>query len=570
MHMTLITKLVAIRSYLFKECKYVLQRHVYDSNCSVKRGHGIWRSCQESGLNVMSGHKWELGRSLIFITIMLSRLRLKSVNGISRTCFSGGKSFLSHDATIYALSTNPGKSAIAIVRISGPLSGDIYQSLTNRKSLPEPRKAVLSALQDRNGSVLDHALALYFKGPKSYTGEDLLELHLHGGQAIIRAVLTAIKELNSPDKRIRYAEAGEFSKRAFQNGQLDLTQIEGIRDLIDAETELQRQAAITSAGGNTKELYDGWRDKIVHNMAMVTALIDFSDDNADVNGDLFETVKSNINGILSEINGHMDQISRSELLFSGIKLNLLGPPNAGKSSLLNIIAKREAAIVSEVPGTTRDILEVGMEIGGFKILIGDTAGLRAMESVTGDHAAIEMEGIKRARERFKGGDLIVTVIPAARSTGVPEGIKDEISMLKDQNKRIIVAVNKIDQLPIDVTLDTIITKYSQAFDLPKDCIFPISCTNHTGVPELINGLTANCKELTYSSNGPPIGASQRIRDLLEQEVIYGLENFVNCDDVVIATAELQHAIEGIGKITGRGVGVEELLGVVFSSFCIGK
>lgn len=155
-------------------------------------------------------------------------------------------------------------------------------------------------------------------------------------------------------------------------------------------------------------------------MAMVTALIDFSDDNADVNGDLFETVKSNINGILSEINGHMDQISRSELLFSGIKLNLLGPPNAGKSSLLNIIAKREAAIVSEVPGTTRDILEVGMEIGGFKILIGDTAGLRAMESVTGDHAAIEMEGIKRARERFKGGDLIVTVIPAARSTGVPK------------------------------------------------------------------------------------------------------------------------------------------------------
>lgn len=503
---------------------------------------------------------------------MLSRIRLTSVslNGISRSWIFGGRRFSSHDSTIYALSTNPGKSAIAIVRISGPLSGHIYQCLTGRKSLPEPRRAVLSPLRDLKGSILDHALALYFKEPKSYTGEDLLELHLHGGQAIIRAVLKAIKELNSPENRIRYAEAGEFSKRAFQNGQLDLTQIEGIRDLIDAETELQRQAAITSAGGDTKELYDVWRDKIVHNMAMVTALIDFSDDNADVNGNLFESVKSNINVLLEEMYGHLDQISRSELLFSGIKMNLLGPPNAGKSSLLNIIAKREAAIVSEVPGTTRDILEVGMEIGGFKVLIGDTAGLRSMESVTGDHAKIEMEGIKRARERFKGGDLIVTVIPASPTTEVPDGIADEITMLKEQNKRIIVAINKIDQLPTSISVESVVSNYSQAFGLPKDDIFPISCTDQTGLPTLINSITASCKELTYTSNGPPIGASQRIRDLLEQDVIYGLESFVSCDDVVIATAELQHAIDGIGKITGRGVGVEELLGVVFSSFCIGK
>lgn len=522
--------------------------------------------------NLKPQHLWEKN----FPNMLIGRC---GVNRLWINSFSPLRAVYSTSTTtptIYALSTNPGKSAIAIVRISGPQSVNIYQSLTGRTDrLPEPRKATLSPLYSQNGSILDHALTLFFKGPKSYTGEDLLELHLHGGQAILRAVLKAIKDLKM-DTPIRYAEAGEFSKRAFRNGQLDLTQIEGIRDLIDAETELQRQAAITSAGGNTKQLYDNWRGQIVHNMAMITALIDFSDDNADVNGNLFESVKANVTKLLQEIKHHFRQIERSELLFSGIKMNLLGPPNAGKSSLLNIIAKREAAIVSEIPGTTRDILEVGMEIGGFKIMVGDTAGIRSLESVTknNDQASIEIEGIKRAKERFKTGDLIITVLPASENNTtnvLPDGIKDELSALQNQGKTIIVALNKIDKVTTQTAnIDSIKECYSQELGIPKESIFPISCVTQMGVQELIEQIIETCQDLTFTFNGPPIGASQRIRDLLEQDIIIGLENFVNCDDVVIATSELQHAIDGIGKITGRGVGVEELLGVVFSSFCIGK
>lgn len=469
----------------------------------------------------------------------------------------GNLTFKRWNSTIYALSTNPGRSAIAIVRVSGENCRSVYKSLTKRE-LPEPRRATTAKLHSPNNEILDHALTLYFKGPKSYTGEDLLEFHLHGGQAVIRSVLDAIKH----NKNTRYAEAGEFTKRAFRNDRLDLTQIEGIRDIIDAETELQRQAAVASAGGATKVLYDQWRTEIVRNMGMLTALIDFSDDNADVTGTLFADVKKDIDTLLDGIRNHLLHAQRSELLFSGLKMNLLGPPNAGKSSLLNTIAKREAAIVSSIPGTTRDILEVGMDIGGYKILIGDTAGLRTLESLN-EHEQIEHEGIKRAKERFRLGDLVVCVLPADEPLAAD--VLDEIRQLRQQQKGIIVALNKCDtQEKIDID------DYAGLLGVEKDMIIPVSCKTQQNVPILIDKVKNICGELTLTSHGPPIGASQRIQDLLQQDVIQSLETFLECDDVVIATSELQFAIDGIGKITGKGVGVEEILGVVFSSFCIGK
>uniref|UniRef100_A0A060T7V2 ARAD1C24948p n=1 Tax=Blastobotrys adeninivorans TaxID=409370 RepID=A0A060T7V2_BLAAD len=485
-------------------------------------------------------------------------------------------------STIYALSTHPGKAAVAIVRVSGPLAPSVFSALTGLPTAPQPRRAQLVSLYNHQ-SLLDRALALYFKAPFSYTGEDVLELHLHGGQAIVKAVMDTIGRLElsdssansgpGRDSKVRYAEAGEFTRRAFANGRLDLTEVEGIRDMIDAETEFQRQAAVASAGGQMRELYDKWRDEIVHQSALLTALIDFSDDNADIDGNLFDTVKKNVTQLLQQIRGHRDQISRSELLQAGIKLNLLGPPNAGKSSLLNILARREVAIVSDVAGTTRDVVEVGLDINGYKVVIGDTAGLRVLESikVNDDHSKIELEGMRRARERFKVGDLVVAVIPT-ETTGqgdvvVAPGIKEELHSLSSQ--RIIVALNKIDTVD-EVTKSEIIEKYSKALDIPCKDIVPVSCTTGEGVELLVHSLATECQQLTHSSYGPPIGASQRIRDLLDNDVIGGLEAFLSSDDVVMATSELQFAIDGIGKITGRGVGIEEVLGVVFSSFCIGK
>lgn len=474
--------------------------------------------------------------------------------------------------TIYALSTNPGKAAIAIVRVSGPESTHVFKTLTHRRNDPVSHKASVNTLYhplDRE-LILDHALTLFFKGPQSYTGEDLLELHLHGSHAVVKTVLDAIGSINAPDKSVRYAEAGEFSKRAFRNGRLDLTQVEGIRDLIEAETELQRQAAISIAGGGVKDLYEGWRKELLENIAMITALIDFSDDNADISGDLFDRVKSNLSKILEQIESHLKQIESSELIVSGIKMNFLGPPNAGKSSLLNLIVRREAAIVSEIEGTTRDVLEVGMDVEGYKIVLGDTAGLRSLESITGDHAIIEKEGIRRAKERFQLGDVVITVLPVMASGElVSKNILSEISLLKEQ-KRVIVVLNKSDLLPPDSVTSFIIESYAKLLNIAESDIVTASCTSKDGITDVVSKIKEECHNLTHSASGPPIGASLRVKDLIVNDVIPGLKSFIESDDVVVATSELQYAIDGIGKITGRGIGVEEILGVVFSSFCIGK
>jgi tRNA modification GTPase len=431
---------------------------------------------------------------------------------------------------------------------------------------------------------------LYFQSPKSYTGEDILELQLHGGNAIVKSVLNALMKTHAPEQGyfVRYAEAGEFSKRAFQNGVLDLTQVEGIRDSIDAETETQRKAAMAPASGRMKIMYDDWRKQIVDTMALLTALIDFSED-SDITSarELFEQSRDKVNQLLSEINDHYKVIKRSELLVSGIRLDFLGPPNAGKSYLLNRLAERDAAIVSDVPGTTRDVLELSMDISGYKVVLGDTAGLRSVsrkcglvvkESTDDLNYKIELEGMKRAKQRFKNSDIVLCILPLSQnptSVSISPDVLAEIKDLQNLNKRIIVALNKEDLVDSAVSLEDVITAYANTLQVPRDDILSVSCLTEKGITDLVQKLVSNFENMTIdtSSQGYPIGASQRTKDILQNEVVAGLEGFLAIEDeteVVIATEELRFAAEGIGKITGQGVGVEEVLGVVFSSFCIGK
>jgi tRNA modification GTPase len=417
--------------------------------------------------------------------------------------------------------------------------------------------------------VLDHALTLFFNGPKSYSGEDLLELHVHGGPAVVRAVLDSIQRVKpSSGVPIRYAEPGEFSKRAFYNGKLDMTQIEGIGSMIEAETESQRQASLEASSGHSKKVYEAWREGIVENMALLTALIDFSDDNQGIDSGevLVGKTKENVGRLLKDIKNHLAQVQRSEILRSGIVMSLLGAPNAGKSSLLNILAKRNAAIVSEEAGTTRDVVEIGLDVAGYKVVLGDTAGLRGGEQV----GMVEKEGIKRARERFQKSHMIMAVLPADGCDHSSDIIA-ELKQLHAAEKQIVVAINKTD-LVEDHVVEAFKNRLMEEIGLPRDSIIPVSCIASSGLETLLAKLSSEFSKITTIEGSDPVLASQRVKDNLIATVIPALETFMEYDleAVVFATEELRMAAEGIGMITGQGIGIEEVLGAVFSKFCIGK
>ncbi|ODV85545.1 hypothetical protein CANARDRAFT_175996 [[Candida] arabinofermentans NRRL YB-2248] len=469
--------------------------------------------------------------------------------------------------TIYALSTAPAKSAIGVIRITGAASLSIFHALTRTKSSPQPRKVTLRKLYSINSNpplLLDEALLLYFPGPKSYTGEDLLELHLHGGNAVIKSVLEAIESLHTPSIPIRYAEPGEFSKKAFQNGRMDLTQVEGINDLIQAETETQRISSITSMKGDTKKLFTHWREEIIKNFALLTTVIDFGEDHDIEEIDhLFTQVESNIKELDLEIHKYLEKLTRSAILMNGIKITLSGPPNAGKSSLLNVIANDDKAIVSDIAGTTRDSIDIPLDIGGYKVIIGDTAGIRNSDNV------IEIEGIRRAKNKFADADLNLIVIPCDNAE-----ISDEmVELIKPaQEEKLIVLLNKSDLASEEERLQ-VIQRLSKQLEISSSSFIFVSCYTNEGINDLLADLTSRFKQLTWTEKEDPISISKRAQDILEKEVLYGFQEFYNfreVDDVVLAAEGLKSSIEGIGRITGEAVGIEEVLGVVFSSFCIGK
>ena len=315
-----------------------------------------------------------------------------------------------HTDTICALSSAPGKAGVAVVRVSGEAVRGCLERLAG--GVPTPRMAVLRTIRDpASGQGIDRAIVLFYAGPSSFTGEDVAEILLHGGRAVIAAVLAALGRAGC-----RLAEPGEFARRAFENGKIDLTEAEGIADLVDAETEAQRRQALSQANGALAKLYEGWRQELISAMALMEAAIDFSDE-ADVAADAVGQAEVIAEDLLARIRNHLADGRRGEILREGFRVVLAGPPNAGKSSLLNALAQRDAAIVSPEPGTTRDVIEVRLDLEGLPVIVSDTAGIRE------GAGTIEAEGIRRTMARGREADLVLWLVDrCAPVWDVPEGL----------------------------------------------------------------------------------------------------------------------------------------------------
>ena len=435
--------------------------------------------------------------------------------------------------TIFALSTPPGVAGLAVLRISGPG----VPLVSNAFKLPplQPRKATRARLANASGT-MDDGLAIFFPGPASYTGEDVLELHLHGSRAVVTAVLGELAGLPG----LRMAEPGEFTKRAFHNGKLDLTEAEGLAALLAAETEAQRRAAVEIAGGSLRRLYEGWREGLIEAMALTEAAIDFSDE-ADVAADAFAQAKQRVEAISAAIKSHLNDGRRGEILRDGLKVVLAGPPNAGKSSLLNALARRDVAIVSPEPGTTRDVVEARLDLGGYPVIVSDTAGLRDEPS-----GAIEREGMRRTLARAGEADLVIWLVDAADP--VPEPAAEIAASA--------VAVLKV---------------WSRADlgDSPQPGLLSISTKTGDGMEALLTAITTHARERLESGHGPALNTARQ-RALLG-EAMTALARFEAGDtaQAELRAEDLRSAAHALGRLTGR-IDVEDVLDRVFGTFCIGK
>ncbi|WP_149999978.1 tRNA uridine-5-carboxymethylaminomethyl(34) synthesis GTPase MnmE [Iodidimonas gelatinilytica] len=443
--------------------------------------------------------------------------------------------------SIFALASARGRAGVSVIRISGPQAALALQALTE-KPLPTPRMAQVRALYDPvNGAHLDDALVLYFKAPASFTGEDVVELHVHGGRAVLDGVLDALSRIEG----LRPALAGEFSRRAFENGRMDLTEAEGINDLVMAETALQRMQALRQMGGALGALYERWRMALLEALARIEADIDFPDE--DLPEDMTLSVKPSLEALCAEMKTHLADGRRGERLRNGVSIVLLGEPNVGKSSLLNTIAKRDAAIVSDIAGTTRDVIEVALDLDGYPATLIDTAGLRETAH------SIESEGVRRALERAEHADIRLVLVEAKDWPALPEPIADLL------DEEAILVVNKGDCLKAP--------SYGQQKGAQPT--FVISVTEQQGLDALMACLTQKVTSLCDIGEAPAI---TRIRHRMAlQEAVDCLERFFQSaqQDAVLAAEDVRLATRALGRITGR-VDVESLLDIVFSSFCIGK
>ncbi|MES1991910.1 MAG: tRNA uridine-5-carboxymethylaminomethyl(34) synthesis GTPase MnmE [Pseudomonadota bacterium] len=445
--------------------------------------------------------------------------------------------------TIYALSSAGGRAGVAVIRLSGPEVSRVVTSLTG-KPLPRPREAALRRLTDpKDGAVIDRALVLYFEGPQSFTGEDVAEFHVHGGRAVVGALLKVLSGFGG----VRAAQAGEFTRRAFENGKLDLTEAEGLADLIDAETEGQRRQALRQMEGALGQIYEGWRGRLLNVLAYAEADIDFADE--DLPDDLMAKLGPQIGVLREEIRKHLEDGHRGERLRDGVEVAIVGPPNVGKSSVLNRLAGRDAAIVSEEAGTTRDVLEVRLDLGGIPVMLADTAGLREASG------AIEKEGIRRGLARADSADLRLVMVAAG-----PDGeMTGDFALAREGDLRI---VNKVDQ------------GLSSAFGSD---ILAISALTGQGIDTLAAVLEERVTTLYGAGEYAPITRA-RHREGLEAclhnltRAMEGLgvgEGLGAGRDSALVAEDLRLAMRALGRITGR-VDVEDLLDVVFRDFCIGK
>lgn len=468
--------------------------------------------------------------------------------------------------TIYALSTAPYKSAIGIIRISGSHAFDVYSRLSHQQKLPKWRTASRCVVYDpMTNEVLDKSIALLFKSPSSFTGDDVVELHVHGGNAIVAATLRAIGHISDTHHHIKFAEPGEFTRRAFENGKLDLIEAEGINDMINAETEEQRRNAIKVASGELSGLYENWRRSLLECRGLLEAIIDFSED-ASIDEDISTNVGKRITDLKASMQQYLDGAVRGELLRSGIPVALLGAPNVGKSSLLNLIARRPASIVSAEAGTTRDVIDVMLDFEGYPVLLGDTAGLR---KATGE---AESQGVARAQERVRNSRIAILVICFDKD-GELEISPESLHHFKDlADVEKIVVVNKLDlKSKMIVHNEELKEKVAAELQCQPDEVHFLSCHTRQGLDSLLLELTQALRKTSHVPFAAGVGTSERHRQLISDCLKHtdaGLA--LISQDVVLAAEEIKAAAWEIGKLQGRSIDAAEVLGVIFGQFCIGK
>lgn len=451
--------------------------------------------------------------------------------------------------TIYALSSAPGQAGVAVVRISGPMADTLCRDIAG--DLPAPRRAALRTLRDPGEAVpVDQALVLRFPGPDSFTGEDIVEFQVHGGRAVLDALFAALARYD----RVRLADPGEFSRRAFVNGRMDLTQAEGVADLIAAETEAQRRAALDQAGGALSRLHQGWREQLIRQLAHVEAWLDFPDE--DLPHDVLDRLNAGISGLSAAIAAHLADARKGERLRDGVSVAIIGPPNAGKSTLLNALAEREIAIVSEKPGTTRDILEAHLNLGGWPVVLVDTAGLRETDD------SVEQEGVRRARDRAAQADLVLSLCPSPGSGETPRfetWSPDSNDSLTSVGPEVLRIFSKTDQS--DMVLQ-----------LPEGGQYDLAISAKTG-----EGLPALSRLLARKAGALADGAGKALPTRLRhrqglQETLMALDRAVAWNPAMppeLLAEDLRLAVRALGRIAGT-VDVEDLLDVIFRDFCIGK
>ena len=442
--------------------------------------------------------------------------------------------------TIYALSTGPGVSGVAIIRVSGVEASTVIKSLTDR-DLPQPRMATLRKINNINTSeLIDEGIIIWFPGPESYTGEDMAEIHVHGGRAVIKAIHKSISKV----KNCRLAEPGEFTKLAFQNGKINLLKAESIADLISAETEIQRQQAIKIMNGKSADQFNYLREKLLKTLSHIEAKIDFPDEV--LPSDILNNIKKSTYEVSINISKILEDQKVGERIREGFKIAIIGPTNAGKSSLLNHLSNRDVAIVSEVAGTTRDVIETHLNIDGYPVIVSDTAGIRESKN------EIEKKGIKLSLNRAEEADLKLVVVD-----GKNLDFTDVLKGLLDENA--ILIINKSDLL--DGVIDPEIKKLNHVL---------ISIKENFNIDELILKIKNNLKNKFITSDDILI-TRERHRQHLEQ-CLEHLTNFAkknDLNDFDKAAEDLRLATRHLGMIVGK-IDVEEILGSIFNDFCIGK
>lgn len=446
------------------------------------------------------------------------------------------------EETIFALASGAGRAGIAVIRLSGRAAADVCRALTGRPP-PPPRKTELSTFREPNGQEpIDSGLALWFPGPASFTGEDVLELHVHGSPAVLAGLFEALSKVEG----VRPADPGEFSRRAFMNGKMDLTAAEGLADLIDAETRQQARQARRQMDGALGRLYGRWHGALLEALSRLEAEIDFAPEEEVPDG-LMAEVLPVLSDLTEEIERHLADGVRGERLRSGLTVALVGPPNAGKSSLLNRLATRDVAIVTEIPGTTRDVLEVPLDLGGYPLTLIDMAGLRESDD------PVERIGVERAMARANDADLKLALFDGARWPG----LDPETARLIDDET--IICLNKSDLLAPGAD-----------YRIASRDTLCLSCHDGDGIDRLVARLTGLARNAMASGDAPVLTRARHRQALNEvQAALRRIDTAPPAPELALIAEDLRIAMQAMGRITGK-VGVEDVLDQIFSSFCIGK